>query len=104
VKIEFLITGQFPGDGKPKPVAFPDPSQVSVEIDGIRYLNLPKLIELKLASGMTGGLHRQKDITDVIELIKALQLPAGVADQLDPFVRDKFLELWKGLQEPAPEP
>src|SRR5436190_22816910 len=26
VKIEFLVTGQFPGDGKPKPIAFPDPS------------------------------------------------------------------------------
>lgn len=23
VRIEFLVTGQFPGDGKPKPVAFP---------------------------------------------------------------------------------
>ena len=26
VRIEFLVTGQFPGDGKPKPVAFPDPA------------------------------------------------------------------------------
>jgi hypothetical protein len=25
VKIDFLLTGDFPGDGKPKPVAFPDP-------------------------------------------------------------------------------
>ena len=24
VRIEFLIAGEFPGDGKPKPVAFPD--------------------------------------------------------------------------------
>ena len=27
VKIEFLVTGQFPGDGKPKPIAFPDLNQ-----------------------------------------------------------------------------
>jgi hypothetical protein len=26
VRIEFLVTGAFPGDGKPKPVAFPEPS------------------------------------------------------------------------------
>src|SRR5687767_586618 len=39
VRIEFLVTGQFPGDGKPKPVAFPDPRHVAVEIRGIRYLN-----------------------------------------------------------------
>src|SRR5262245_4558969 len=26
VRIEFLVTGGYPGDGKPKPVAFPDPA------------------------------------------------------------------------------
>src|SRR5580692_4502571 len=55
VKIEFLLTGEFPGDGKPKPVAFPAPASVSHEIDGIRYINLQALIELKLASGMTNS-------------------------------------------------
>jgi hypothetical protein len=40
VKIEFLITGDFPGDGKPKPVAFPDPVDAGFESDGGRYLNL----------------------------------------------------------------
>src|SRR5258708_33450261 len=54
VRIEFLVAGQFPGDGKPKPVAFPDPSEAATRIDGIAYLQLPKLVELKLASGMTG--------------------------------------------------
>src|SRR5437763_7288522 len=49
VRIEFIVTGQFPGDGKPKPVAFPDPANAAVDIDGIRYLNLPTLIEIKLA-------------------------------------------------------
>src|SRR5581483_11190857 len=47
VKIEFLLTGDFPGDGKPKPVSFPDPDAVASELDGIRYVNLPTLIELK---------------------------------------------------------
>ena len=32
VRIEFLIAGEFPGDGKPKPVAFPDPAEAGVEI------------------------------------------------------------------------
>ncbi len=41
VRIEFLITGGFPGDGKPKPVAFPEPSVVAVEIDGVSYIGLP---------------------------------------------------------------
>ena len=55
VRIEFLVAGEFPGDGKPKPVAFPKPEDVSVVIDGIRFLSLPKLVELKLASGMTSA-------------------------------------------------
>src|SRR5436305_4129022 len=25
VRVEFIVTGEYPGDGKPKPVAFPNP-------------------------------------------------------------------------------
>ena len=93
VKIEFLVTGEFPGDGKPKPVAFPTPGAVAEEIDGIRYINLPSLIELKLASGMTSP-DRMKDLADVVELIKALNLSSDFANSLNPFVQDKYKQLW----------
>jgi hypothetical protein len=99
VRVEFLIAGEFPGDGKPKPVAFPDPEQASILIDDIRFLSLPKLVELKLASGMTGGLDRLKDFADVIALVKGLRLPAAFAEELNPYVRDKYLELWRGIQD-----
>jgi hypothetical protein len=94
VKIEFLTTGEYPGDGKKKPVSFPDPKSVSFEADGISYINLQKLVELKLASGMTNP-GRLKDLSDVLELIKALDLPIDFSNQLDPFVRRKYEELWK---------
>jgi hypothetical protein len=97
VKIKFLTTGGYPGDGKPKPVAFPDPKNVAVEIDGIRFLRLGNLIELKLASGMTNP-GRLKDLADVQELIRALKLDRAFGDQLDPFVRSKFGELWDAVQ------
>ena len=93
VKIEFLITGQFPGDGKPKPVCFPDPAAVAVELDGRKYVSLTTLIELKLASGMT-NLARLKDLADVQEIIKSRGLPREFADLLNPYVREKFQELW----------
>lgn len=93
VRIEFLVTGDFPGDGKEKPVAFPNPADVGVEFDGARYVALPTLIELKLASGMTGR-GRLKDLGDVQELIKSLKLPRDYSDRLNPYVRQKFLELW----------
>ena len=94
VKIEFLITGGFPGDGKPKPVAFPAPSQVSTEKDSIWYIRLPKLVELKLASGINNPA-RMKDLADVLELIRILNLPKGLSEQLHPFVQEKYQELWK---------
>ncbi|HVX60059.1 MAG TPA: hypothetical protein VHC19_05655, partial [Pirellulales bacterium] len=73
VRIEFLTTGEYPGDGKPKPVAFPEPAEVSTLSDGISYIDLPKLVELKLASGMTNA-GRLRDLADVLELIKLLNL------------------------------
>lgn len=96
VRVEFLVAGQFPGDGKPKPIPFPDPAAVATVIDGIRYVSLPTLIELKLASGMT-NLGRVKDLGDVQELIQARSLPIEFADSLAPYVREKFCELHRGL-------
>lgn len=100
VKIEFLITGQFPGDGKPKPVAFPDPTTVRTEIDGLQCIRLESLIELKLASGLSSP-DRMKDISDVYELIKRRALPRELGDSLNDYVRAKYLELWQTAQQYA---
>ncbi|MGD9646262.1 MAG: hypothetical protein AB7U73_11165 [Pirellulales bacterium] len=97
VRIEFLIEGQYPGDGKPKAISFPDPSRVAVERDGIRYLNLESLVELKLASGLTSP-DRLKDLADVQALIKTLQLTEQFGDQLNAFVRPKYVELWQAMR------
>jgi hypothetical protein len=102
VRIEFLVAGRFPGDGKPKPVAFPDPSKAGVDIDGILYLTLPALVELKLASGISAP-YRLKDLADVQELIRILALPREFAEGLDASVRPKFLELWTAARQSPPE-
>jgi hypothetical protein len=96
VRIDFLVAGGFPGDGQPKPVSFPDPTTASVEIDGIRYVSLERLVELKLASGMTNP-GRIKDLADVQELIRVLRLDAAFSGKLDSFVRSKYAELWNGV-------
>ena len=93
VRIEFLVSGQYPGDGKPKPVAFPNPAEVATEIEGIAYLKLPTLVELKLASGMTNP-GRLKDLADVQEMIRALKLPRDFASQLNAYVRAEYQRLW----------
>lgn len=99
VRVDVFLAGQFPGDGKPRPVAFPDPADVSMRIDGVAYLALPKLVELKLASGMTGGMARMKDLADVVALIQTLGLPDEFAEGLDPYVRPKYLELCEGIRQ-----
>lgn len=93
VPIDVLIAGDFPGDGKPKPVAFPDPEEGSDDIGGVRFLKLGKLIELKLASGLSAP-HRLKDLADVLELIRAAKLPRELGAELDASVRAKYDELW----------
>ena len=92
VSIEVMISGEYPGDGKPKPVSMPIPSTASEEIDGTKFVTLEKLIELKLASGISAS-DRLKDLADVQELIKIKKLDEGFAEKLDPYVRPKFLEL-----------
>jgi hypothetical protein len=97
VKVEFLTTGEYPGDGKPKPFAFPDPATHFIEVKGARIVDLPMLINLKLASGMTNP-GRLRDLADAQELIRVLNLPAEFAGQLNPYVREKFLELRSFIQ------
>jgi len=97
VPIEVMTTGEFPGDGKPKPVSMPRPAEASVEIDGIRFVTLEKLIELKLASGISAS-DRLKDLADVQELIKIKRLDTDFALKLNPYVRAKYLELEEAVR------
>ena len=98
VPIDVLLTGDYPGDGKEKPVSFPDPAIAA--IPGQRYALLPleNLIELKLASGMTAP-HRLRDLADVLELIRIRQLDRNFAESLSPWVRKRYLELWQAAQQ-----
>ena len=94
VNLDVVLSGDYPGDGKPKPVAFPDPAEAAVRGRGVALLPLPRLIELKLASGMSAP-HRLKDLADVLELVRVLSLPRDLAASLDTSVRAKFEELWE---------
>jgi len=98
VAIEVITAGEYPGDGKPKPVSFPDPANASSKINGVQVVTLEKLVELKLASGITAP-DRLKDLADVQELIKIRHLSKQFADRLNPYVREKYLELLKAVQQ-----
>ena len=98
VDIDVILAGTYPGDGKPKPVVFPDPAVAAERGARVALLPLHTLLELKLASGLTAP-DRLKDLADVQEVIRIRQLPRTLAAQLNPFVRDKYIELWESVQQ-----
>lgn len=57
-------------------------------------VNLEKLIELKLASGLS-ATHRMRDLADVQDLIIALNLPLELKDELDKSVRPEYQRIWE---------
>jgi hypothetical protein len=93
IQIDVLLTGDFPGDGQPGPVAFPDPEECAVESGGVSVISLSKLIELKIASGLSAP-SRLQDWADVIALVRANDLREDYAQELNPHVRQKYAELW----------
>jgi hypothetical protein len=86
VTIDCLITGRYPGSGEPGPFAFPDPAEASQEIDQIRVVTLPQLIQLKLAA------QRYYDFGDVVFLIQIHNLDESFLPQLHPSVHQDFIE------------
>lgn len=93
IKIDVLLTGDYPGDGKPKAVAFPDPAHVALPDTQPRVISLAALVELKTASGMTAP-ERPRDFDDVIQLIRVNHLPRTYGGTLNSYVQPKFEELW----------
>jgi hypothetical protein len=86
VTLDVLVTGYFPGTGKPGPIAYPDPADVGQSIDNVRILNLVTLVQLKLAA------RRYQDFADVVNLISANGLDESFAERLHPSVRGDYIE------------
>jgi len=86
VEIDILLTGLYPGSGKPGPIAFPDPADVAETIDRRQVIDLFTLIQLKLAA------RRYRDFADVVELIRHNHLDEAYARRLHSSVRGDFIE------------
>jgi hypothetical protein len=86
VTFDVLVTGLFPGTGQPGPIAYPDPAAVRETIEQKCVVNLPTLIELKLAA------RRHRDFGDVVELIRFNDLDETFQEKLHPSVRRDYIE------------
>jgi hypothetical protein len=86
VTVDVLVTGMFPGLGKPGPIAYPDPTTVAETIDNLRVVNLHTLIRLKLAA------RRHQDFADVVNLISVHGLDESFMSELHPSLHRDFIE------------
>jgi hypothetical protein len=86
VTLDILVTGLYPGRGEPGPIAFPDPAAVRQLIRKVYYIDLPTLIQLKLAA------RRYQDFADVVNLISANNLDESFQQRLHKSVRQDFIE------------
>jgi hypothetical protein len=104
VRIDVIAAGDFPGDGKPKAIAFPAPAGVAVDRGGIRVVPLETLLELKIASGLSAEHRRLVDLADVQRTIEALKLPNELGDKLHPSVRAEYARIWDLAQRAGEGP
>jgi len=86
VTFDVLLAGVYPGSGRPGPVAFPDPTAAGQIIEQVRVIDLPTLIQLKLAA------HRHQDFADVVNLIRTRSLDESFQPRLHPSVHRDFIE------------
>jgi len=86
VTVDFLVTGLFPGSGKPGPIAYPDPSSTTEIIRNVPYVDLVTLITLKLAA------RRHQDFADVVNLIRPHGLDESFCSRLHPSLQRDFIE------------
>lgn len=93
IAIQFVIAGQKAGKGTE--VAVSDPvGDLNVEqIEGLSVVRLSRLIEMKLACGMSNLRRTHKDFADVVELILIRNLDGSFARFLHKSLRPTFREL-----------
>ena len=104
VRIDVITAGDFPGDGRPKEIAFPEPSRVAIHRGGISVIPLEGLLELKLASGLSAEHRRLIDLADVQRAIETLKLPRELGEKLHPSVRAGYGRLWDLAQRAGEGP
>jgi hypothetical protein len=86
VSVDILVTGRFPGSGKPGPIAYPDPQQVSETIRNVKVVDLRTLIQLKLAA------RRHQDFADVVSLMRVHHLDESFLPRLHRSLHREFIE------------
>lgn len=93
IAVQFLLAGQRAGKGSE--VTIPEPvGDSNVErLEGLPVVRLARLIEMKIACGMSNLRRTHKDFADVVELIAARSLDGSFSRFLHKSLRVTFREL-----------
>jgi hypothetical protein len=86
ITLDILVTGYYPGGGAPGPITFPDPTKVAEPRGKVKVIDLPTLVQLKLAA------RRYQHFADVVNLIKFNDLDESFQEQLHSSVRQDYIE------------
>lgn len=93
IAVQLLISGEKAGKGSE--VTIPEPiGDLNVEQrEGLSVVRLSRLIEMKIACGLSNLRRTHKDFADVVELIAARNLDGSFARFLHKSLRPTFREL-----------
>jgi len=94
VRLHLLIAGEPEGLDWAKQIEFPDPgeSQTTSTIEGFTAVRLARLVEMKLACGLSNP-RRAQDVADVLKLIDLHDLDKRFAAKLHRSLRADFKRL-----------
>jgi hypothetical protein len=93
IAIQFLIAGQKAGKGTEVSVSEPIGDLNVEQIEGLSVVRLSRLIEMKIACGMSNLRRTHKDFADVVELIAIRNLDGSFSRFLHKSLRPTFREL-----------
>jgi hypothetical protein len=98
ITVDLLPEGATPGTPKrPAPTTIPHPSQMGARGTVLEYIDLPSLVELKLAAG------RARDESDIVELIRVNPEQVDQIRQHLGRVHDAYATRFDALVERAEE-
>jgi hypothetical protein len=93
IAIQFLIAGQKAGKGTEVFISEPMGDLNVEQLEGLSVVRLSRLIEMKIACGMSNLRRTHKDFADVVELISIRNLDGSFAQFLHKSLRSTFREL-----------
>ncbi|MEZ6090304.1 MAG: hypothetical protein R3C05_20205 [Pirellulaceae bacterium] len=100
IAIQFLIAGQKAGKGSEVSVSEPIGDLNVEQIEGLSVVRLSRLIEMKIACGMSNMRRTHKDFADVVELIAIRNLDGSFARFLHKSLRPTFRDLVRNAAAP----